>query len=445
MGLGRYLVALSWGVGLLTSGVASAGEAVRARSAGPGGTQETPLLADMLTWSRPLAGPGDDETGRIASDRAGGYLAVVNFNTGIDIGTGPLPGSTEAGVWNTVIARYDTQGKAQVLKTFDSAFTVRHAVDAQRNIVLIISTGGGVMEPGAHLAKLDPAGTLLWLRPLPESQQWPQVLTTDRDGNIGVGGFTRGSPRLSFFKYSPEGVRLWTFIDSQAGQSEARAATADADGNFYVVGSAMGTVSVVEPYLVKLSPDGQAQWRRRLTDSVGFGFDVATHGNRVVMVGTFGGAFQFAGSSHVAIGNLGINQDAFVAAWTRDGEERWAWNFAFDVHGVAMDEADGVTLVGGYQAASADLGILGPLAGNPSSAANVYVAKFDRLQGDLRWVQGFPSGPDLSSPGLDEGSVAVTKDGRAAVLGLFHGTLQVGAKTWSAKGRSDLFLFGFAP
>ncbi|MCE9667554.1 hypothetical protein LY474_06975 [Myxococcus stipitatus] len=450
--MGRQVLALLCGACVLMGGVAMAAQKqkMQATAGTPGEVRRlaAPAATPPPRWARALTGPSGDESARLVSDRAGGFLAMVNYVRGVDVGTGPLEGSDDPTEWHTALVRYDTQGQAQVLKVFHSAFGLRHAVDVQRNILLLVSAGGGVLDTGVHLAKLDASGKLLWLRPLPDGELWPQALTTDRAGNIGVGGYTvgTGNGQLAFVKYDAEGVRQWTYVDGETPQSEGRAVTVDSEGAFYVGGNAQGDGGVVEPYLVKLSPGGHAVWHRRLAGAVGFGHDVATHGNRVVLVGTYGGGFHFAGGDHVATDNLGTNQDAFVAAWTREGAERWAWNLGFDVGGVAMSEVDdSVVIAGGYQGGSADVGVLGALAGNPTGAANVYVAKFDRVEGRLRWARGFVSGLDLGIPGVDEGSVAVTPEGRACVVGMFHDTLQVGPTKWTTSGRSDLFLFGFDP
>lgn len=408
-------------------------------------------LAGSLSWARQLSGPGE-ESGQIASGRDGSVVSFINFTGSLNVGAGPIqaPGGPTAQA--LALVRHDAQGTPTVLRVISGFHGFRHGVDSQGNIVLLVTavdiSPGSLFGDDFQLVKFDATGRLLWLRPIPATDLFVQGLAIDRDGNIGIAGYTvtqQGSPRLAFLKHNSEGTRLWRFVDANTVQSFSRTAIADSEGNFYVAGDAMGATASSEPYLVKLSPGGQPLWRRRLVGALGFGLGVATHGNRVVMVGTYAFTFTFAGQSHTSTDNLGINQDAFIAAWTLDGEERWAHNFGFDIDSVAMDERDGVTVVGGYQAGSSDLGILGPLPGNPSSAANVYVAKFDRIQGQRRWVRNFPSGLDRGSPGLDDGSIAVSKDGRAAVLGVFHDTLQVGSQTWTASGVSDLFLFGFEP
>ncbi|GEN06602.1 hypothetical protein MFU01_16390 [Myxococcus fulvus] len=408
-------------------------------------------FAGELTWAQHVTGPSE-ETGRIASTRDGGFISFVNFTGTVDLGTGPIqaPGGPESR--GLALVRHSPQGQKSLLRVISHWFALHLATDAAGNIIILGGPAGAItsnlFSDDPHLMKLDTLGRLQWLRPIRQAELSVYLLVTDRAGNIGVGGYTLGpdnSSRLTFIQYDGEGVKQWTFVDVNTVQSVGRAATVDSEGAIYVAGDAKGPISVVEPYLIKLSVTGQPQWRRRLDGAVGFALGVATHGNRVVVVGTFAETFTFAAKEHTSTPNLGINQDAFVAAWTRDGEERWAWNFGFDIDGVAMDQNDGVTVIGGYQGFSPDTAALGVPDGNETSAANVYVAKLDRIYGSWRWVRTFPGGQDRGSPGVDEGSVAVTRDGRPAVMGRFHDTLRVGSQTWTASGLSDLFQFGFEP
>ncbi|PTL75495.1 hypothetical protein [Vitiosangium sp. GDMCC 1.1324] len=427
-----------------------------------------------LRWAHQITGP-DDNTGRIVRDRAGGFLAMVNFTGSIDLGEGPIVAPGGASNSSMALARYDVNGRLRWVKVFSSqpgaegsVFGIRHVVDRHRNIILFLETGGvdlgsGPLAFGLYLVKLDSCGRLRWLRHVSTDRGFPGVnrIVTDPDDNIGLGGelagtvdFGRGpvsSRQLPgggqtvsafFSKFTPGGENLWTFVDSE-NQSQGFGAAADIRGNFLLCGTVFTEVQT-EPFVLMLSPEGHVLWVRRLDGALGFANSVATHGNRVVVVGTFARTFTFAGRTHTASPGGGILQDAFVAAFTRDGEERWAWNFGFSAEDVAMDVEDGVVVAGSYQAGSGDLGVLGPLPGNPATLANVYVAKFDRIDGALRWSHGFAaSGPDTGSPGLESASIAETKEGRSAVLGQFTSSLTVGSEVWTAEGRSDLFLFGF--
>lgn len=426
-----------------------------------------------LRWARQLTGPGED-LGRIVADRDGGYLAMVNFTGSIDLGKGPVVAPGGSSRPSMALARYDVNGNLTWVKVFSSlpgregvAYGLRHTVDSDRDIILFLEAdqvdfGGGPLDFGLYLVKLDRRGGLRWLKRIPRSGGSVFVgrIMTDRSNNIALAGdfggtvdfgrgplTSRGNPEDGFnpsayvSKFSPQGENLWTYVDN-THQSQGFGGAVDSDGNFLLCGTMFSDIQT-EPYVLMLSPEGTLRWLRRLDGALGFAWSVATHGNRVVVVGTFARSFTFAGRTHTASPNGFIQQDAFVAAFTRAGEERWAHNFGFEVSDVAMDQNDGVTVVGGYEAGSSDLGILGPLPGNPASLANVYVAKFDRIRGERRWVRGFPAGEDAGSPGVDDATVAVTKEGRPAVMGSNLSTLTVGSEVWTAQGRSDIFLLGF--
>jgi hypothetical protein len=424
---------------------------------------------------RQLSGP-DDNNGHIVRDRDGGFLAMVNFVGSVDLGEGPVLAPGGASSSAMALARYDVQGHLHWVKVFGAppgsaelTLGLNLAMDRQRNIILYLAAGGvdfgrGPPLSGTYLVKLDRQGRLLWSRGFNSDEGLLAVnrIVTDRDGNIALAGdmsgtvdfgrgplstqeFPLGSSITSAYltKYSPTGENLWTFLDVE-NQSRGFGAAVDSEGNFLLSGSIL-TEDHSEPFVLMLAPGGQVRWLRRLATH-GFAMSVATHGNRVVIGGLFAGTFTFAGHSHTSTPNRDIIQDGFIAAFTRAGEERWAWNFGFNVEDVAMDEKDGVVVTGSYEGGSSDLGVLGALPGNPETLANVYVAKFNRIRGELLWSRGFTSsGDDRGGPGLEDASVAVTKDGRAAVLGQFSGGLQVGSETLTAEGRTDLFLLGFEP
>jgi outer membrane protein assembly factor BamB len=430
-------------------------------------------LTGAPRWAHLLTGP-DDTRGFLVRDRDGGFLAMVNFVGSIDLGEGPVLAPGGASSFAVALARYDVQGRLRWVKVLGappdlpgSAFGLRHAVDRHRNIILFLSAdnvdfGEGAVLSGLMLVKLDPQGRHIWSRAFsiePGSLTVDRIVT-DRDDNIALAGelggtvdFGRGplSTRelpagvhiLSAFvsKFSSSGENLWTFLDVE-NQSRGFGAAVDSRDNLLLCGSVL-TEEQPEPFVLMLSPEGAVRWERRLEGAFGFARSVATHGNRVVVVGTFARTFTLAGRAHTASINGDTRQDAFIAAFTREGEERWAWNFGFSIEDVAMDERDGVVVVGSYEAGHGDLGVLGPLPGSPGTLANVYVAKFNRVTGEPLWSRGFSaSGPDRGSPGLESASLAVTKEGRAAVLGQFSGTLTVGAETLEAEGRSDFFLLG---
>jgi hypothetical protein len=83
------------------------------------------------------------------------------------------------------------------------------------------------------------------------------------------------------------------------------------------------------------------------------------------------------------------------------------------------------------------------LAGEPLPGTmgnfSFFVAQVDRIDGDLRWIQGFPT-----SALLDVEDVAVTKEGASVVLGDFDGLWELGTRTLSSQ-KSDVFLLSLSP
>ncbi|HYO69938.1 MAG TPA: hypothetical protein VEU33_28065, partial [Archangium sp.] len=127
--------------------------------------------------------------------------------------------------------------------------------------------------------------------------------------------------------------------------------------------------------------------------------------------------------------------DAFLVAYTREGEERWARGFGFSGERIAMDQKDGVIVTGTYRDGD-DLG-LGPLPGKAPFSTNLFVARYDRITGEPLWTRGFPAG--LAEPS----SLVTTKDGRPVVFGSFRsGSLILGVAEWPQVSPNDLFLIG---
>jgi hypothetical protein len=191
------------------------------------------------------------------------------------------------------------------------------------------------------------------------------------------------------------------------------------------------------PLVLRLSPDGRLRWERfiRISGGSGRARDVAAHGDRIVLTGTFSGTFTFGGRTVTSDISRPIPDDAFLVAYTREGKERWARSFGFSGERVAMDQKDGVVVTGTYHDGD-DLG-LGPLPGKGEGRSNLFVAKYDRFTGEPLWTRGFPAG--LAEPS----SLVATKDGRSFVLGSFRsGSLIVGDEEWPQKSPNDLFLIG---
>jgi outer membrane protein assembly factor BamB len=433
-------------------------------------------LTGALRWVRHITGEPvilgefpEEKSGTLAKDGEEHLVVVYSFVGNIDLGERFVRapgGPTRSAI---ALARYDQKkGRLEWLKVFGAGPGVeggvfgRHvAVDSKHDILLEVGAqgvdfGAGPVPDGEHLLKLDRHGRLLWRRslpvPVPSGNLAVFDLLTDSHDNVAIAGTLTGTvdlgsgpvsslpdpaggfgPSPFLAKFSPEGENLWTFANSRFF-GEGLGATVDSQDHFLLCGGASPEGFTI-PFVLRLSPDGDLRWDRLLPISGGGGQarDVATHGNRVVLTGTYSGTFTFRGRT-VSAGGV-PSDDAFLVAYTREGEERWARSFGFSGERVAMDQRDGVLVTGTYRPGD-DLG-LGPIPGKEEFSSNLYVAKYDRITGEPLWTRGFPAG--LAEPS----SLVATKDGRSVVLGSFRsGSLIIDGMELPQKSPNDLFLLG---
>jgi hypothetical protein len=434
-------------------------------------------LTGAIRWARHITGEPvvlgefpEEKFGTLAKDGEEHVLVLYSFTGNIDLGerfvTAP-GGPTSTAI---ALARYDQRtGRLEWLRVFGpgpgvegDVFGRRIAVDSKRNILLVASAlgvdfGDGPVTEGEYLLKFDRQGRLLWRRSFEPDPGNIAVfdLLTDSHDNIVLAGTLTGTvdfgsgpitskpdPEEGFFdpspfvaRLSPEGEGQWAYVRSE-DIGEAFGAAVDSQDHILLAGRISPTVGSI-PFVLRLSPEGLPRWERRLAFSGGGGdgeaHDVATHGNRVVITGTFVGTFTFGGRT-LSTGSLSLG-NAFLAAYTRDGEERWARAFGSTGERVAMDQRDGVIVTGTYRSGD-DLG-LGPLAGKGEFTSNLFVAKYDRITGEPRWTRGFPAG--FAEPS----SLVATKDGRSVVFGSFRsGSLILDGTEFPQRSPNDLFMIG---
>jgi hypothetical protein len=428
-----------------------------------------------LRWAHHITGQAPvldeyppEKSATLALDGQNHILALYSFTGRLDLG--PRSVMAPGGPSSTAIAlaRYDDRGRLEWVKLFgpgaglEGGIFGRHiAVDRRHDILLVVGAtnvdlGDGELSSGEYLVKLDRHGRLRWKRSLsfPELTLAVFKVVTDRDNHLAIAGFFQGTvdfgrgpvssqpdpaggfgPSAFLAKFTPEGEHEWTYVHPRF-YSAGLAATVDSKNHFLLAGDIYTPGAPQSSFLVRLTPDGHLLWERYLQPTYFTTVrDVATHGNRVVLVGTFDGRLTFGGQTLTADRQGFSFGDAFLAAFTRDGEERWARSFGFAGDLVGMDQRDGVVVVGTYRAGD-DLG-LGPVAGKSEVSSNLFLARYDRIHGELIWVRGFPAG--LAEPS----ALAVTKSGRSFLIGSFRsGSLIVGSQEWPQRSPNDLFLFG---
>jgi hypothetical protein len=450
-------------------GLAGCGGMAPEDRAAAGGREAQPLRGEAGA-TRWVVHPRSEVFGQaraVVHDRDGDVLALVNFAGSIDFGTGPL-GSGDAFDQNLALVRYSPEGRLRRVRVFETeadsgtsaTLAAKLAVDRDRNIILFgrlaggtTDFGGGPHRPGLFVVKLDRNGRFLWSKrfggaPFVEDFD----VATDSDDHLilagsfvgtidfGTGPLTSpeefpGEPGHSAFvvKLTPGGRLEWVHANTEH-PSQARAVTVDSQDHIIVA----GLVSLDERLLRTLtvqrfSPEGDELWSRSVEGLRGFADDVATHGNRIVVVGGItGGSFPFGGREVSSVDEAG-----FVLAFTRGGEERWARLLGASARTVSMDPRDGVVIAGRYEDGD-DLG-LGAVVGVPGSAFNLFAVKLDRIDGAARWVRAIPV---QSSTAWD---VSTNRNGESVVAGDFFTPIDFGTGTLTPEGPPDAFLWRLAP
>lgn len=397
-------------------------------------------------WLQHPRTSGHVEPLAVAQDPDRSVIVLADFNGTVDFGRGPA--DSGAG-WAVALVRYDPDGRLLSVKSFASPSLERApalslAVDRQRNVVIAgtyrgrFDFGGGPVGAGTFIVKLDRSGRHLWSRTVASGAATFDVaqVVADLNGDLGVAGSLDGTVDLgggpisgrsapALLKLRADGGFAWAFVERSPGAMTG--AAMDGQGNFYVCG---GTDTAEGSFVQKLSAAGARLWVKRLGQLGGGPARVATHGDRVVVAGTFAQPLTFQGRR--------IDPDrqrAFVLAYSAAGQERWFRALGASGIGLAMDPRDGVTVLGTWLSGD-DLGT-GPLPGNP--AFNVFALKVDRLDGRTRWVRAW-------NQDFYPVDVSASREvGEPVVLGSFSAGVTVDGRTLTPGAVPDLFLMKLAP
>ncbi|HUE74169.1 MAG TPA: Calx-beta domain-containing protein [Pirellulaceae bacterium] len=229
--------------------------------------EERRVLSFDFGYALALGSDGIDQGRAVAADSDGNVVVAVSFSSAsIDLDPGPgsyiLP---SAGGWDSAVAKYDPLGNllwgVQLASTANN-FSRDVAVDGVGNILFagtfegsleirapgqppVTLTNGGLSE--GFLAKIDPAGAVLWATTfgVAGSPRDARGVAADAVGDVYVTGL-EGS-NLFAAKYSAGGAAVWTTVVSEgAGIDNSYAygedLAVDAGGNVHVTGSYSGTI-----------------------------------------------------------------------------------------------------------------------------------------------------------------------------------------------------------
>ncbi|WP_309893367.1 hypothetical protein [Archangium sp.] len=428
------LMALAGCGPVMDEGGAASGPEQREQSMRAG---RVPLTGEPL-WVQRADTPAVGNS-QVAHDREGNVIVAVSFSATIDFGKGPLGGTTPD--FRMGVAKFGPDGALRWVRVFEvepgslsptpfatGAFSFALAVDRRGNIALSgrndgrLDFGGGPLEAGAFLVKLDAQGRHVWSRRLGGNNVIADELAVDASGNVLLGGSFEGTMDLGrgplrsdprpgpdslvshnafVARFTPSGRNEWTFVE-RLGRGFGAELTVDSEAHVLFVNNIFVETEGTEraDLLVRrIAPDGTPRWTRRL-EGLGNASGIATHGNRILLTGLFQGRLTF-GRTVLEAGEEGMIA-SYLFAYTRDGDERWARRIEGATVDLGADIRDGVVVLG--------LGSALPATGGE---ADMFVTKFDRIRGTVLWRREFP----LT---IDDGvlsSLSVTRQGESVITG----------------------------
>jgi len=248
------------------------------------------------------------------------------------------------------------------------------------------------------------------------------------------------------------GKPAWSAAWGGFGTTVPRAIAVDADGNAYVCGYFEGTIDFggaapklgkrtasgpTDGYLVKLDGKGALVWVQTFGGTHGDDAKgVAVRGDTVVVVGNFADTLKlsdWSGKSsdwsHDAIGS----DDAFVAAFDRDGNPKWLWTLGglgSDGMDTIATAPDGGWVIGGSFSDGFAVEQLG-LNVRSKGGTDAMLVKL-AAGGDPEWIKSFGGTGDDTAL-----HVAVDQRGNVYVQGLFHYEADWGGGPLKTAGGSD--------
>ncbi len=343
------------------------------------------------------------------------------------------------------------------------------SLDGEGNIIMTgrairADFGGGPLEMGMFLAKLDAEANHIWSYCYGDSF-WPSStgIAVDRDNNIIItgsfenqvdfGGGVMTSDTFSIFlaKFDRDANHIWSqSFEGYFYWSEAACAVCvDGSDNIYITGMYSDTLNfggamLTTPwdhdvYLAKFDPDGNHLWSRSFGDSNReYGFDVTTDAaGNVILTGGFADDIDFGGGTLTSEGTM----DVYLAKFDAGGNHLWSMRFGKGewyqrhAHDVAVDDVGNVIFTGWYQN-EIDFG------GGPHislGSMDIFLAKF-ASNGAYLWSHSFGDSINDSGQGLD-----TDREGNIILTGGFAGTVDFGGGPLTAAGYSDALIAKFAP
>jgi gliding motility-associated-like protein len=306
----------------------------------------------------------DVETDAMGNSYVCGYFSgETSFSTTISfpdaIGNGDI-----------FIAKYNSQGEVQWVKTYGGNFSDR-AYDlalTPNNELIVCGQFYGSMTVGStilngngtskdiFLIKLDNSGNEMWaLSEGGNLEDNAYGVATDNDGNVLLTGQFKGAasiggqvfvsdlnantsqPSNDFFisKYDPTGVNLWVKIGSASYEERGTAVATDNNNNIILTGQFSDTLNFAGTtiynnaynigFLAKMDPNGNLLWFNKLQAGFCATNDVEVNSsNEILVVGDFLGSLNYIENFNVSPIMNTFTRKVFVLKTNSDGNFVWS-------------------------------------------------------------------------------------------------------------------------
>jgi hypothetical protein len=434
----------------------------------------------QVTWAVRAGGMKNDKTRGLCVDEAGNVYMTGEFTGEADFGDKKL---VSRGDMDFFVAKYDAGGKCIWARQGGGSKTDRgygvavdhggnvfvtghyQSPDAEFDGVKLASPGKDERDYDVFTAKYDREGKLLWLRTGGGAgYDYGHGVGVDTAGNCyvtaGVVGaakfdgrnFEHANSRAVVIKYAPDGKLVWLTQPEAKGSSSAGSIAVDAAGNSWICGGYSGEVDyghgakLNSPgqrniFIVKINPDGQAQWAATSTGktdggAAAIGVDSA---GRAYICGMLKGQTTIGSDSFASVDN----HDIFVAAVDAKGQWLWAKHAGGpDIDyalGLAADPAGGCYFTGEFTKTCDFFGVkkLTPYAepGAKRTDRDLYLAQI-KADGSVGSVEqhGGAGGDYCYCVALHE------KSNTLYLSGAFNGTTKYGKTELKAIGGNDIML-----
>ena len=416
-----------------------------------------------------FGGTSTDFPSNVVVDSLGNAYITGDFHNTVNFGSGNI---TSSGVKDIFIAKFDTTGSLEWVKTYgDSSFDrgLDIAIDSSDNIYVTgyfmrtVNFGGGnvtVTDPSSggsdlFVLKLNSSGEFQWVYTVGGSNNDNgKGIDVDSSGNVYISGIfkdtvnfgggditSHGNFDIFVLKLNSSGVFQWVYHAGGTGNDQAYPISVDTNGNVLVAGYFFDTANFTpasctsrgsaDIFVLKLTTSGLLNFIRCYgSTSVDYpwGVDFDSAGNAYI-TGGFSNTINFDCGNTTSSGS----QDIFVMKLNSSGNCQWVYTVGdsdMDYGWALETDSSNNSYITGYFQDTVNFG-----GGNITSVGNrdVFVLKLNSSS-VFQWVYTAGGTEADYSYGLD-----IDSSGNIYAVGSFQSTINFGGGNITSEGVYDVF------